>query len=108
MNRYALALAIFTPVAHAGFITGNDLYAMMQNPDNKQAALGYVAGVFDMTLGTIQCAPGGVSTTQMYDLVKLLLEKNPQHRNLDASDFIAVSLQRAFPCPKRNNADKEI
>lgn len=90
--------------AHAEFLTGNDLLARI-NGDAYDSILasGYVAGAYDTLRTTVHCSPEGVTIGQIKDMVKKHLESNPGVRQLSADMHVRYVLEKAWPCPKKNN-----
>lgn len=102
MRAAILAAALFTPLAHAEFMNGNDLLELMQSGSHgkQMAAIGYVQGVFDATVGTIHCAPRGVTVGQAHDMVQQHLQTNPSGRHFSADVIAGYLFKAAWPCKK--------
>lgn len=104
MKKLLVALAITCcGGAHAEFWDGNELFARMTEDGTfykKGTAMGYVLGVYDALQGITHCPPGNVSAGQVYDMVKLHLEKIPAARHLPASSHVEYVLTKAWPCKK--------
>lgn len=103
MKRLLLAWALAMPLAHAEFITGNKLHEQLNSSNNFEVmmGMGYVAGVADATRGNVHCMPNNVTLGQIVDMVKKVLESQPQNRHNTADVFIAVVLMNQWPCPKK-------
>ena len=79
MKKLLIALLFAPTMAHAEFMSGNNLYKDMQGDalDNIHA-LGYVLGAADSAINVTVCPPEGVKAGQVYDIIKKFLEANPQ------------------------------
>ena len=98
----ALVILMFPVMAHAQFLTGNDLFERM-NSDNiagKSIALGYVGGVLDVHLDVNICPPQSVQLGQALDVAKKWLSSNPDKRHLPAAMIVYHSLRSVWPCKK--------
>lgn len=102
----ALAWMLSALVAHAGFLTGNDL---LQSCEANQAS-SFVAGVYDAYEQLITfrhpagshpriCLPPHTILRQLRDVVCNSVQAHPESRTEDAADLALVSLVAAFPCP---------
>ena len=96
----------------AGFKAGNELFAECQvaKTDNtyyqRGYCLGYIVGAFDASAGAdggvggiTFCAPVGVESGQVQDIVVKWLDDNPQHRHHSAHSLVAAALSEVWPCP---------
>jgi hypothetical protein len=102
MKTIVIAAAIaVSSMAHASFFTGNDLFEKLNSDTDAAWGMMYIAGVADAGLGTEQCAPQNSILRQHVDIVKQWLYANPTLRHYAASSIVTVSLQQAFPCPKK-------
>jgi hypothetical protein len=101
----ALALVASTCVS-AQFYSGNELLQRMDsdNAYNKMLAMGYVAGVVDMTRGDFHCAPANVTLGQVRDMVHNYLTNTPANRHMDGSLLVTVPLMSVWPCPKKGGS----
>ena len=75
-----LAVAMLATVAHAEFISGNELLQRLESSESYDRGLGmgYVAGVFDATSGLHHCSPSSVSLGQMRDMTLKALRAMPE------------------------------
>lgn len=83
--------------AHAGFMSGNDLLERMKN-GSSAGALGYVMGVHDADENIFFCTPNQVTAGQVYDLVRMELEKMPALRHYPANLLVGAILKKQWPC----------
>lgn len=92
--------------AHAEFVDGNKLLSQMKDSSYfaQGHALGYVAGVADVGLGFIHCAPTNLTAGQLNDMVKNYLENMPAERHLSGDTIVNKVLKSVWPCAKRNSA----
>lgn len=89
--------------AMAEFWDGNKLYERMTGTQGDQImALGYVMGVADTLRGVTVCPSPLVTAGQANDVVKVFLDRNPQHRHLSADAITGVALAAVWPCARRN------
>ena len=102
----ALALVAST-TASAQFYNGNDLLHRMDSGDSSQnmLAMGYVAGVVDMTRGEYHCAPANVTLGQVRDMVRNYIYNNPANRHMNGSVLVALPLVEIWPCPKKKGGN---
>ena len=102
MKRALILAALVAGSAHAEFLTGNMLLARMNGDNLDQIyAIGYVAGVADAGYGVAWCPPNAVTTGQVVDMTKALLEKSPADRHRPADVFVRAVTQAAFPCSRQ-------
>ena len=101
-----LIILLFASDAKAD-LTGNQLHNICKDPDTSGACLGYVMGVVDViqqSKGRFKswatCLPTNSSRGQARDVVKNYLENNPSKRHFSSPALVAISLSKAFPCPK--------
>ncbi len=87
----------------AAFYTGNDLYQKLKAESSveRMLAAGYVVAVVDGWEQIRVCPTAGVTVSQVADIVKAYLEKNPAVRHQRAFDLTAIALGEAFPCQKK-------
>jgi hypothetical protein len=98
----ALALVAST-TASAQFYSGNELLQRMDsdNAHNQMLAMGYVAGVVDMTRGDFHCAPANVTLGQVRDMVRNYLVNTPANRHMNGSVLVTLPLMNVWPCPAK-------
>ncbi len=112
MKSLLVAVGLMCGTAHAAFMSGNDLYQLMQGSRAEQAqANSFVIGVYD----TIQVAHGadarnkrekilciseqsGLVSGQVIDVTQKYLRDNPEIRNQSAASLVWVALYKAWPC----------
>ena len=94
-------------VAHAEFISGNELLRRLESSESYDRGLGmgYVAGVFDATSGVHHCSPSSVSLGQIRDMTLKSLRTMPEMRDRSADLYVVVSAKRMWPCKKKNSND---
>ena len=73
MKMLLVALLMVPSMAHAEFVSGNDLLSRLKSSEymDKMYGLGYVLGVFDAGQHIRHCAPNGngINAGQMNDKV---------------------------------------
>jgi hypothetical protein len=104
-KTFMLAVAMLATVAHAEFISGNELLRRLESSESYDRGLGmgYVAGVFDATSGLHHCSPSSVSLGQMRDMTLKALRAMPEMRDRSADLYVVVSAKRMWPCKKKNS-----
>lgn len=97
------AIAALALSANAEFYTGNDLLTRIQGDTyaERGAAIGYIMGVSDTTLGVLHCAPASVTSGQIRDLVHQHLIASPGERHHSADRLVLRALQTTWPCAQR-------
>jgi hypothetical protein len=108
MKHIITALAIVaSTTATAQFYSGNELLQRMDSGDANQnmLAMGYVAGVVDMTRGEYHCAPYNVTLGQVRDMVRNYIFNNPANRHMNGSVLVALPLVEIWPCPKKKGGN---
>lgn len=101
MKRLIPLAALLCCTAHAEFLSGNDLYQRLQAGGvDHLVALGYIAGVHDLSLGTGHCAPPSATLGQVRLLVQRTLEMMPEAREKSADVIVLGALKGAWPCKK--------
>jgi len=102
----ALALVAST-TASAQFYNGNDLLQRMDSgePHHQMLAMGYIAGVVDMTRGEYHCAPSSVSLGQARDPVQNSIRNDPASRHLGGALLVTLTLIEVWPCPKKKGGN---
>jgi len=98
----ALALVAST-TASAQFYNGNELLHRMDSAEahNQMLAMGYVAGVVDMTRGEYHCAPFTVSLGQVKDLTQNAIRNDPASRHLSGAVLVTLAMMGVWPCAKK-------
>jgi hypothetical protein len=99
-----LAALLFAPtLAHASFMSGNEVLSRMNGNSMEQIhALGYVQGVVDGYTDLFICPPSNITAGQVRDMVKNYLTNLPAQRHRPADVLIREALSSVWPC-KRNN-----
>ena len=100
MKRTLAALMFVPALACAEFYSGNDLLNKMDGAETGLIAMGYVAGVFDVGVGTNHCPPSHVTLGQVRDMVKQHLLMYPERRHYSADYLIMEMLKKTWPCKK--------
>jgi hypothetical protein len=102
----ALALVAST-TASAQFYNGNDLLHRMDSGDSSQnmLAMGYVAGVVDMTRGEYHCAPANVTLGQVRDMVRNYIYNTPANRHMNGAVLVTLPLISVWPCPTKKGGN---
>lgn len=105
MKRIAICIALAAPtIAHAEFLTGNDLLAKLTDKTDNwgyAVGIGYVSGVHDAGRSVVHCSPVTVTMGQLGDMTRMRLEQVPAIRNLSADVLILDMLKAAWPCAKK-------
>ena len=101
-----LILLAFCGSAHAEFQDGNKLLSLLKDSSyfNQGYGLGYIAGIADMGIGVVHCAPSNATAGQINDMVKNYLENSPADRHLSGDVVVNKVLKAVWPCAKRGNA----
>lgn len=109
MKKIIIAIFAFLPIfANAEFFSGNKLNSFLNGTDSEKAiAYGYIAGVFDLGLTKIHCAPEGVTLNQAVDVSKVFLLKNPQHRERSADVLVGAALAEVWDCGKKSSGPQK-
>ena len=104
--KKTLAALLFVPaMAHAEFMSGNDLLSKMQaDVMDKMYALGYVIGVSDSAENISVCSPDNIKAGQVYDIVQNFLEANPAIRHHSADIIIRSKLEALWPCKQQGKS----
>jgi hypothetical protein len=100
MKKLIAVLLIVPAMAHAEFITGNQLLSDLQSTENvkRTFAMGYIAGVADSHHSVTYCPPGGINLGQIRDMTEQYLIINASTRNFSADILIGDMLNRRWPC----------
>jgi len=107
----ALVLCCASMHAAAAFMDGNRLHMGFEGgPLDVAASRAYVMGVID-SAESLKALPGsnvvfyacfdvpnGATAGQLGDVVKVWLQKNPQHRHFNAPSLVANALAASYPC----------
>jgi hypothetical protein len=102
MKKLLIALLFAPTMAHAEFVTGNDLLSRMKaDVMDQMYALGYVIGVADSVEVISVCPPANIKAGQVYDIVKNFLEANPAIRHHSADIIIRSKLEALWPCKQQ-------
>jgi len=105
----AFCFALMAPAMGQGFVykSGNELLeALRQDSGLEHAyALSYIAGVVDTANGSatregfcFDLGQRSLKASQLAEIVKPFLEKNPQMRERPGSVLVAAALAEAWPC----------
>jgi hypothetical protein len=104
----SVVFSVWVNDASAGFKNGNDLHRLCQTQLgslNSVDCLAYIQGVYDVLISgyvharyAVSCAPDKVSGRQVYDIVKIYLERHPNRRHFPAWSIISDAMRQAFPC----------
>jgi hypothetical protein len=116
---HAAALAacgLFPAAAHAGFYTGDELYAVCTTEkggkdyfEKTYECLGYISGAVDAFNTTREanklksCIPSDVTISQLRNATVDYLGKNPIDRAKSASSQVFAATRKAWPCPKSSS-----
>lgn len=105
MKNIILFLA-FCGSAHAEFNDGNQLLSKLKDSSyfNQGYGMGYIAGVADMGMGIVHCAPYNVTAGQLNDMIKNYLENTPADRHLTGDVVINKVLKAMWPCAKKGTS----
>lgn len=107
------ACGLLPATAHAGFYTGDELYAVCTSEkggkdyfEKTYECLGYISGAVDAFNTTREvnklksCIPGDVTISQLRNATVDYLSKNPIDRAKSASSQVFAATRKAWPCPK--------
>ena len=105
----ALALAFSVPARGQGYVykTGDELHEALQQATGLEHAyaLHYIAGVVDTANGSttregfcFDLKHESLKASEIANVVKPFLEKNPQMRDRPASVLVAAALAETWPC----------
>jgi hypothetical protein len=119
LSRMALAVPLagctVAARAHAGSLTGNELFATcLQQPPNylqMGACIGFIGAIGDAmaeaqiyggtVMGSRACVPPGVTPWQARDVAVRFLTNHAEARRHAAAPSVVRALAQAFPCPTR-------
>jgi hypothetical protein len=97
-----------TGIAHAGFVSGNQLYYSCKSNVMVELAdcIGFVSAVADFLemsglYGKKACIPMTVTRGQLKDIVVHWSDKDPKLRALPGETIAAAAITDAFPCNKK-------
>ena len=97
-----LILLLVSTNVFAGYWSGNDLYKWMKYDDKILTRKNYIAGVVDTmtSLGMSVCIDQGTTTDQIELITSNYMQKHPEHWTNEASYFVILAIQEAYPCKK--------
>lgn len=100
MKKLLLIMLFIPVIAHAEFVTGNDLLEDLQSTETikRVFVMGYIAGVADANHSVNYCPPQGISLGQLRDMTEQYLIANASIRNLSGDMLIGDMLKRRWPC----------
>lgn len=111
------AAALLPTAAHAGFYSGNELYAVCTADkegkdyfEKSYECLGYISGAVDAFNTTREanklksCIPGGVTINELRTTTVNYLSKNPIDRQKSASSQVFAATRKAWPCTTAKKA----
>lgn len=106
MKKLLVVLLMVPAMAHAEFMTGNQLHSKLNSSEVSERiqALGYIQGVFDAGQHYRHCAPDniGITAGQVRDIVLNYLNAKPSVRNFTADLLIIDALKQIWPCANQN------
>ncbi|MDO7833748.1 Rap1a/Tai family immunity protein [Sphingobium sp. HBC34] len=115
-----LAAALAPAVAHAGFYSGDELYAVCTTDKDDKTffeksyeCVGYISGAVDAFNTTREanklksCIPADVTISQLRKATVDYLGKNPKDRAKSASSQVFAATRKAWPCPAGKPATKK-
>lgn len=87
-----------TSSVFAGFVDGNKIYNGLISGDTTDILMSnyYIFGVVDTRF--TKCIPGDVQGSQVFDVVKNYLSRNPEKRQYLASSLIENAIREKFNC----------
>jgi hypothetical protein len=94
-------LVLFSPLAGAEFFTGKQLLELLNSKDESVVAVGvgYIAGVFDGTKGSLHCAPDPELKQLVAAVVATLqAQKDPDTLARTADQMFVPFLMARYPC----------
>jgi hypothetical protein len=105
--RTILAILLLCALpAHAEFLSGADLFALMNGDDaQKVQALNYIKGAHDAGQTIAHCAPP-LSDAQLLGMVGYVLVHGPERSEWSADRYVSAALAMAFPCRARSGPAK--
>jgi hypothetical protein len=110
---FAVVLALWAQAGWSGFLSGNQLLEYCDVPDapdgtlSEGICLGYIISAAD-TYGAWEhwgkinnyiCAPAGITSSHLRQIVTKHLREHPEKLDLDAGGQVIKALREAFPCP---------
>jgi hypothetical protein len=101
-----LIALVCVPNVYAGdyFLTGNQLFAQLTgDPASQIKARDYITGAADAIEDSPSknyrfCVPARATRSQLADVVRIWLEKNPGARHYAAVTAIQLAFRDTFPC----------
>ena len=103
MKRLLIALtAALAFSAQAQFVSGNILHTRANSTETHDRiwAMGFITGVADAYDEELFCIPTGVNVSQLVDVTKDFIKRNPRERHLPAAMLVMLALVDTFPCKK--------
>lgn len=111
------AAALLPTAAHAGFYSGNELYAVCTADkegkdyfEKSYECLGYISGAVDAFNTTREanhlksCIPGSVTINELRATTVNYLSRNPIDRQKSASSQVFAATRKAWPCTTAKKA----
>ena len=107
LTLFALAIGCILPASAQPFVfkNGSDLHGSLQQDGREYSyALNYIVGVVDAANGTATKGgfcfdlKGEIGGSQIADVVKAFLVKNPQIWDRTGSTLVAAALEEVWPC----------
>jgi hypothetical protein len=112
-----LVTALLPTAAHAGFYSGDQLYAVCTADkegkdyfEKSYECVGYISGAVDAFNTTREanhlksCIPGGVTINELRTTTVNYLSRNPIDRKKSASSQVFAATRKAWPCPTPKKA----
>jgi len=105
MLPIALSCIVSLP-ADAQFLSGVQLKADLDEAEagtsfaKRTIAMGYVAGVYDLTVGREVCPDRAISAKESMGIVHRYLGAHPERLSENAAPLAVDALRQAFPCKK--------
>jgi hypothetical protein len=101
----AVACIVSLP-AGAQFLSGVQLKADLDEAEagtsfaKRTIAMGYVAGVYDLTVGREVCPDRAISAKESMGIVHRYLRAHPDRLAENAAPLAVEALREAFPCKR--------
>lgn len=106
MKKWIAGLLMVPCIAHAEFLTGNDIYQRMTSRDisDQLYALGYVVGAYDMGVHVFFCprTEQNITAGQVRDIAQSYLASNPGQRHRTAEALMREAFRQVWPCANQN------
>ena len=110
----AVAVLVSGSARSGGFMDGNKLHSMCQREKAsfmEGVCVGAITSVADALTelsilgqslsGYRACIPNQIQASQVIDVAKQYLERNPSMRHFTAFSLVTIALAEAWPCPKK-------